>query len=70
MKKCEGIKGEINNSIEIKEKNTLNFQINFRIRDYHKNLNSNLISTILSNNKIELVLEKRNINLYINLLIK
>ena len=66
LKKCEGIKGDINTLIKIKEKNTLNFQINFRIRNYHNNQSSKLISVILSNNKIELILNNTNINLYIN----
>ena len=66
LKKCEGIKGDIKSPIKIKEKNTLNFQINFRIREYNKNQNSKLISIILSNNQIELILNNSNINLYIN----
>jgi hypothetical protein len=66
LKKCEGIKGVINNPININEKNTLNFQINFRIREYNNNHNSKLISIILSNNQIDLILNNTNINLYIN----
>jgi len=66
LKKYKGIKGDINNPIEIKEKNTLNFQINFRIKEYNNNNNSKLISIILSNNQIDLILNNSNMNLYIN----
>ena len=66
LKKCKGIKADIKNSIKINEKNTLNFQINFRIREYNSNQNSKLISIKSSNNQIELILNNSNINLYIN----
>ncbi len=66
LKKCKGIKGDINEPIKINEKSTLNFQINFRIKEYNNNQNSKLISIILSNNQLDLILNNININLYIN----
>ena len=66
LKKCDGINLDLKEPKIINENNTLNFQIIFLIRDYHKNKNTKIISIDLCESKLELILNSTNINLLID----
>ncbi len=66
LKRCDGIKTDLKEPKLLNEGNTLNFQLLFLTRNYHKNENINLIIIDLYQTKLELKLNGTHLKLFIS----